>query len=320
MDEILVYGYTLSTTENNDKFIFNNTGTGIINKDNIVSDMDREFNRNKYVSDEVQSNMFPVHKMNYLRFLYNASNYCKNNKQVLKSNLSPFNFQNKNKCSNKINWYSRGDTTTEINESTFENVVKDAYYVRFCSASNINNFNVCFICNNLGRFAGRNYYSNNSFVNNVATYVYHHRERRTKPRVAILDISEKHGYGTQDIFYSEKDVFYASIHLNETITGQFYEVGSEDGYGTTYNQIVNSFNDSSQLETSVLNIFREFNNFTPEIVVLSLDLLPENRNVEIAKMIKKYNTRSYKIIIITNDFDREFVKEIFSNTGMESLD
>jgi acetoin utilization deacetylase AcuC-like enzyme len=58
--------------------------------------------------------------------------------------------------------------------------------------------------------------------------------------VAILDIDYHHGNGTQDIFYADGDVFFASIHADPRTDYPFYwghadERGEEAGEGATLN-------------------------------------------------------------------------------------
>ncbi|MGN6374288.1 MAG: histone deacetylase family protein [Sphingomonas sp.] len=59
-------------------------------------------------------------------------------------------------------------------------------------------------------------------------------------RVAILDIDYHHGNGTQDIFWTRGDVFYASVHADPATDYPFYwghadEVGEGAGEGATLN-------------------------------------------------------------------------------------
>jgi len=56
-------------------------------------------------------------------------------------------------------------------------------------------------------------------------------------RVAIVDIDAHHGNGTQDIFYSDPNVLYASIHQSPLYpgSGALSDRGSGDGVGTTIN-------------------------------------------------------------------------------------
>jgi acetoin utilization deacetylase AcuC-like enzyme len=56
-------------------------------------------------------------------------------------------------------------------------------------------------------------------------------------KVFILDIDGHHGDGTQSIFYSKREVFFCSIHQQNTypFTGTFMELGTGDGLGCTLN-------------------------------------------------------------------------------------
>jgi len=56
-------------------------------------------------------------------------------------------------------------------------------------------------------------------------------------RVAIVDIDAHHGNGTQDIFFAEPRVLYASIHQSPLYpgTGAVTETGEGDAVGTTLN-------------------------------------------------------------------------------------
>ena len=58
--------------------------------------------------------------------------------------------------------------------------------------------------------------------------------------VAILDIDYHHGNGTQDIFWTRGDVFYASVHADPATDYPFYwghadEIGEGEGAGATLN-------------------------------------------------------------------------------------
>ena len=56
-------------------------------------------------------------------------------------------------------------------------------------------------------------------------------------RVAIVDYDAHHGNGTQELFWSDPRVFYASMHEWPTFpgTGRLDDVGAGDGVGTTLN-------------------------------------------------------------------------------------
>jgi len=75
------------------------------------------------------------------------------------------------------------------------------------------------LCRPPGHHAGREFYGGYCYLNNAAgavTVLGH------EGRCAILDIDYHHGNGTQDIFYSNKDVFYASIHADPAHAFPFF--------------------------------------------------------------------------------------------------
>jgi acetoin utilization deacetylase AcuC-like enzyme len=73
-------------------------------------------------------------------------------------------------------------------------------------------------------------------LNNVAVAAAHARARGVE-RVLVLDWDVHHGNGTQEIFYSQPDVLYVSLHQFPYYpgTGEAAERGHADGRGYTVN-------------------------------------------------------------------------------------
>ena len=73
--------------------------------------------------------------------------------------------------------------------------------------------------------------------NNVAVAAAHARAALNIERVFIFDWDVHHGNGTQDAFFGDPHVFYASSHLGNHYpgTGSVYEVGQGMGAGFTMN-------------------------------------------------------------------------------------
>ncbi|MGF6228704.1 acetoin utilization deacetylase AcuC-like enzyme [Inquilinus ginsengisoli] len=67
--------------------------------------------------------------------------------------------------------------------------------------------------------------------NSVAIAVMHARMAHGLGRIAVVDFDVHHGNGTQDIFWSEPDLFYASTHQSQLYPG----TGSEDETGVAGN-------------------------------------------------------------------------------------
>ena len=55
--------------------------------------------------------------------------------------------------------------------------------------------------------------------NNAAIAAHHARTRWHLKRVAVVDFDVHHGNGTQDIFYNDRDLFYASSHQHPCYPG-----------------------------------------------------------------------------------------------------
>ncbi len=78
--------------------------------------------------------------------------------------------------------------------------------------------------------------------NNVALAARHAQQAHGIERVAILDWDVHHGNGTQDVFFADPTVLFASIHQYPFYpgTGSAEEIGSGPGEGYTINEPVPS--------------------------------------------------------------------------------
>lgn len=95
------------------------------------------------------------------------------------------------------------------------------------------------LCRPPGHHAGADYLGGYCYLNNAAIAA-REAQRRGASRVAILDIDYHHGNGTQDIFYDDPSIFFASIHADPATDYPFYwghsdERGAGAGVGTTLN-------------------------------------------------------------------------------------
>ena len=90
-----------------------------------------------------------------------------------------------------------------------------------------------------GHHAGRDYLGGFCLVNHAAIAVATIRAA-TGGRVAMIDIDHHHGNGTQEVFWEDGEVFYASLHADPATsypwcTGYAEETGAGAGAGTTRN-------------------------------------------------------------------------------------
>jgi acetoin utilization deacetylase AcuC-like enzyme len=95
------------------------------------------------------------------------------------------------------------------------------------------------LCRPPGHHAGADYMGGYCYLNSAGIVAQAARDAG-HARVAILDIDYHHGNGTQDIFWSRGDVFYASVHADPASDYPFYwghadEVGEGEGVAATLN-------------------------------------------------------------------------------------
>jgi len=107
------------------------------------------------------------------------------------------------------------------------------------------------------------------FFNNAAIAARHAQTQHGAERVAILDFDVHHGNGTQEIFWADRSVLYASTHQMPLYpgTGALNERGEFD---TIVNAPLRAGDDGERfreaLETSVLPRMREF---SPDLIIIS---------------------------------------------------
>jgi acetoin utilization deacetylase AcuC-like enzyme len=88
-----------------------------------------------------------------------------------------------------------------------------------------------------GHHAGKNFYHGFCYINNAAVAA--EELRSVSSKIAILDIDAHHGDGTQDIFYDDPSVLYASLHASPDEvfphSGYQHETGFAQADGMTLN-------------------------------------------------------------------------------------
>jgi acetoin utilization deacetylase AcuC-like enzyme len=108
-------------------------------------------------------------------------------------------------------------------------------------------------------------------LNSVAIAASHARSLGLQ-RVAIIDWDVHHGNGTQDIFYRDPDVWYASLHQSPLYpgTGGRAETGVDAGLGTTLNcPLLPMSGNEKWLETMRDTVVPFIEEAAPELILLS---------------------------------------------------
>jgi len=109
-------------------------------------------------------------------------------------------------------------------------------------------------------------------LNNVAIAATVARDEGLAERILIVDWDVHHGNGTQEIFYSDPDVFYMSLHQSPLYpgTGASSERGAGAGLGTTRNLPMPPDLEAAAYVEALLEAAREaVNEFAPDLLIIS---------------------------------------------------
>jgi acetoin utilization deacetylase AcuC-like enzyme len=104
--------------------------------------------------------------------------------------------------------------------------------------------------------------------NNAAIAAMYARARHGAERVAIVDFDVHHGNGTQDIFWSDKDLFFASTHQMPLYPGSGALV--ETGVGNVFNAPLRPGDGGEPFrEAMESRILPALKSFGPDVVLIS---------------------------------------------------
>lgn len=135
------------------------------------------------------------------------------------------------------------DSTCPIGKGTWEAVMYSAYLAQMAAlvVATGNQKRAYALCRPPGHHAGYDFMGGYCYVNNAAIAASNFQvASSTHAKVAILDVDYHHGNGTQDIFYQDPTVFFASIHADPAVdyphtTGYADEIGAGAGIGFNLN-------------------------------------------------------------------------------------
>jgi len=106
------------------------------------------------------------------------------------------------------------------------------------------------------------------FINNIAVAARYLQKKYKIKKVAIIDFDVHHGNGTQEIFYNDSSVAYASIHEFPLFPG----TGAEDetGVGNIFNAPITSGTKGIKfLQIFESKILEPLDKFKPEVILIS---------------------------------------------------
>ena len=106
------------------------------------------------------------------------------------------------------------------------------------------------------------------FINNIAVAARYLQKRYGIDKVAIIDFDVHHGNGTQEIFYKDKSVAYASSHEFPLFPGTGAE--NETGVGNIFNATLKAGTKSKEfIAIFDQKVLRAIDKFKPEVILIS---------------------------------------------------
>jgi acetoin utilization deacetylase AcuC-like enzyme len=107
------------------------------------------------------------------------------------------------------------------------------------------------------------------FFNTAAVAARHAKKAHGAERVAIMDFDVHHGNGTQDIFWNDRTVLYASTHEMPLYPGTG-DPSERGGYGNIVNAALRSGADGAEFrEAMTTSILPRIDAFRPDLLVIS---------------------------------------------------
>ena len=104
--------------------------------------------------------------------------------------------------------------------------------------------------------------------NNIAVGAHHARAAHGMERVAAIDFDVHHGNGTQDIFWSDRTLFYASTHQSPLYPGT--GARNERGVGNIVNAPLRPGTGSQEFRAAMRDlILPALDSFAPDLVLIS---------------------------------------------------
>ena len=106
------------------------------------------------------------------------------------------------------------------------------------------------------------------FINNIAVSARYLQKKYNINKIAIIDFDVHHGNGTQEIFYKDKSIAYASSHEFPLFPGTGSE--NEKGVGNIFNANLKAGIGSKDfLEIFEKKILNPIDKFKPEVILIS---------------------------------------------------
>jgi acetoin utilization deacetylase AcuC-like enzyme len=143
------------------------------------------------------------------------------------------------------------------------------------------------------------------FINNIAVTARYLQKKYKINNVAIIDFDVHHGNGTQEIFYNDNSVAYASLHEHPLFPGTGAE--EEIGVGNIFNvPIKPGINGPKFLKIFENKILKPLSKFKPEVILISAGFDAHTRDplANINLVSTDYFKITTKIVELANKYSK----------------
>ena len=167
------------------------------------------------------------------------------------------------------------DPSTPLTPDTFSSARASAASAIACVESLTHQDIAVSLCRPPGHHAMKKVGGGYCFFNNVAIAAQRLLERGKS--VSILDVDYHHGNGTQELFYTNSQVQYLSIHADPREAYPYYwgskeEIGEGEGKGFNYNYPLPKNASEDQYTEVLTRAIQEIRDYVPNYVFISLGL------------------------------------------------
>lgn len=213
----------------------------------------------------------------YAKYLKHMSKVIKNKKKHIYADIFPGAGATFSQDLDSPFWIGRysSDLVTPVMKNTFE-AAKLSVDVALTGADLLRSKKeqmVYSLCRPPGHHAGPRVFGGYCYFNNAGIAA-HYLSKKTKKRIALIDIDYHHGNGTQEIFERRSDVLTVSIHGDPEFeypyfTGYKNEVGIGPGKGFNYNLPFPLKSKYSAYERCLVSAIKKIQQYDPSYIVVA---------------------------------------------------
>ncbi|MCX6732259.1 MAG: histone deacetylase family protein [Candidatus Roizmanbacteria bacterium] len=270
-----------SQKDHNPQFeIFNGEQTSHSEVPARIDTIEKALRREKFQIDKTfspvpKSLLLKTHKVDYVKFISQASRELKNNESLYPSIFNMGRGQGVTNSMTKMGNFS-SDMYTPILPSTYKSAFESAS-IAYSAAQKLQQGKIqkgYTLCRPPGHHATSSLMGGYCYFNNTAIAANY---LSSYGKVAVLDVDLHHGNGTQEIFYQRKDVLTVSIHADPRFKFPYYtgfvnETGEGLGKGFNVNYPLAEKTGDKKYQATLEKALLVIKKYRPTYLVVALGL------------------------------------------------